>query len=107
MSDIEQDPIAARIERATSRLAQLQARRMLKDMRLASAARVQARKLATRRRFELGEAIDRAGFADWAAADVMGLLLVARDQFGDAETARSLMRERARQGAQVTSNARG
>lgn len=107
MTHIEQDPITARIERATSRLAQLQARRMLKDMRLASAARTRTRKLVARRRFELGEAIDRAGFADWAAADVMGLLLVARDQFGDADAARKLMRERAKQGLQHISTQEG
>lgn len=96
--------MAERIGRATQRLAQLQARRMLKDMRLASAARTRARKLVARRRFELGEAIDRAGFEDWAAADVVGLLLVAKDHFGDAESARKLMRERARQSPQSTAH---
>lgn len=100
MSGIEPNPIAVRIQRATDRLTQLQARQKLKDMRLAAAARTRERKLVARRRFELGQAIDRAGFEGWAAADVMGLLLVARDQFGDAETARRLMRERAGQGSQ-------
>lgn len=101
MSVIRQDPLTARIGRATERLAQLQARQKLKQLRLASAARTRERKLVARRRFELGEAIDKAGFSDWSAVDVMGLLLVARDQFGDADAARRLMRERARQAPQV------
>lgn len=35
----------------------------------------------------------------------MGLLLVARDHFGDAESTRKLMRERARQADRVTPQA--
>lgn len=105
MSDLQQNSMSARIDRATERLAQLQVQRMLKQMRLAAAARVRERKLVARRRLELGEAIDRAGFADWSTIDVMGLLLIARDRFGDAETARRLMRERAAQAPQVTPQA--
>lgn len=55
-----------RIGRATQRLAKLHARRKLEEMRLAILAREQERKLATRRRLGLGEAMDRAGFAHWA-----------------------------------------
>lgn len=57
MSASQQDQMVERIGRATQRLAQLHARRKLKEMRLAMLAREQARKLATRRRLGLGEAI--------------------------------------------------
>lgn len=89
------DRNTALIQRTVQRLAQLQARRALADMRKATAARARARRNDARRHQELGAAIDGAGFADWPPADIMGLLLVGRDHFGEADTARKLMRERA------------
>ena len=54
MSASQQNQMVERIGRATQRLAQLHARRKLKEMRWAILAREQARKLATRRRLGLG-----------------------------------------------------
>jgi hypothetical protein len=75
------DRHAALIQRTVHRLAQLQARRALSDMRRAAQANARARRRPP--------------------ADIMGLLLVARDHFGDADTTRKLMRERAAQATQA------
>lgn len=94
------DRTTVQIQRTVQRLAQLQARRALAEMRRVAQARARARKRDARRHQELGAAIESAGFSDWPGVDVMGLLLVARDHFGEAETARKLMRDRARQASQ-------
>ena len=86
---------AERIGRATTRLAQLQARQLLQDMRKAPAARARERKLVARRRFVHGEAVETAGLGDWSNMEVLGLLLLARQHFGESTTSRRLMEARA------------
>lgn len=88
------DAIAAKIERATQRVAQLQARRALREMRLATMARARARKHDARRKYELGESVLLAGLVDWQAAELVGLLLDGKDRFGASPTMRMGLRKR-------------
>lgn len=64
------DRFAAHLERTTKRLAQIKARRLLQDMRRASAAREKARRADFRRRLHLGQLVIDAGAGDWSDADI-------------------------------------
>ena len=82
------DPIEQKIERAGQRLAQLQARLALRDMRRAAKTRASVRRQTARRKYELGEAVLIAGLVDWQAAELVGLLLDGKDRFGSSPTMR-------------------
>lgn len=64
------DRIAAQLERTTKRLAQIKARRLLQDMRRASATREKARRADFRRRLHLGQVVIDAGAGNWSDADI-------------------------------------
>jgi hypothetical protein len=64
------DRLAAQLERTTKRLAQVKARRLLQDMRRASASREKARRADFRRRLHLGQLVIDAGAGDWSDADI-------------------------------------
>ena len=88
------DAISAQIERATKRVAQLQARRALREMRRATVARARARKLDARRKYQLGESGLLAGLADWQPAELVGLMLDGKERFGASPTMRMGLRKR-------------
>lgn len=91
------DHARAKIERAASRLAQMQAREALLEMRRQSTADARAKRLEARRRFEMGQAIDDAGLGSWSKAEVTGLLLRAKDKFGDSSLTRSMLAAHAKE----------
>lgn len=73
--------------KATQRVAQLRARQLLGEMRTAARAKAELRRLEARRRFELGGAVLAAG-GDWTAAEVVGIMLEARERVGHSPTMR-------------------
>jgi hypothetical protein len=88
------DSTAAKVQRAAARLAQLQARQALQELREQNREKALARLREERVRQELGGAVVRAGLGDWAGDEIAGLLLAGIDHFGTTETARALMRRR-------------
>lgn len=87
--------VRAKIERAQARLVQLQAREALMEMRRKTQAQGKARREQARRRMALGQVIDEAGMADWSKAELSGLLIRAREHFGDSEATRRMLAHRA------------
>lgn len=85
----------AKIERAQARLVQLQAREALAEMRRKTQARSKARRQHARHRFELGEVVEEAGLGSWSKAELTGLLMRARDQFGDSDLTRKMLQAHA------------
>lgn len=92
--------VQAKIARAEARLAQLHAREALRQMRKASVEQARARRHHAKRRYELGEAVAEAGLEGWSKAELTGLLMRARDQFGESELTRRML------GAHATSAGR-
>ena len=81
------DRISAQLERTTKRMAQIKARRLLQDMRRASAAREKARRTDFRRRLHLGQLVIDAGAGDWSDADIrtsLGQAALVSEQEGGA-----------------------
>lgn len=97
MSTSDNSRMAERIQRASLRLARLQAHNALKEMRDAKMARAKERRQHAQRGRAFAQALADAGLGDWSAEEVAGLLLTGRDRFGDSETARKLFRQRAEQ----------
>lgn len=50
-----------------------------------------------RRRSELGAAVEKAGLADWNAAEIVGVLLETRDRIGLSRTQRMAAQKRGEQ----------
>jgi IS30 family transposase len=88
---------STKIQRATMRLAQLQARQALQEMRQKSQARARERRHGIQQRQALGEAVVRAGLGDWSCEEIAGLLMSAKAHFGTSDTARKLLAQRAAQ----------
>ena len=65
------DRLVTQIERASKRLAQAKARRMLQAMRRAHRAREKARRADFNRRLRLGQLVIDAGAGDWSDADIL------------------------------------
>ena len=68
------DRMASQVERAAKRLAQLQARRSLQEMRLATREKERARRAVVRRQMQIGSAVVEAGFGDWEPATIIACL---------------------------------
>ena len=86
--------LTARIAATTRRLGQLKARELLREMRATDRRRSSERRALARRRVELGDAILKAGCGDWLPAEIVGVLLDARERFGSSSTQRLGMRKR-------------
>lgn len=87
--------ISQRVADMTDRLATLKSRQLLRELQLEQRARELIRKRDARRRWELGTAILEAGFGEWHALEVVGVLLDAKERFGDSPTQRLAVRIRA------------
>lgn len=83
-----------KMARATTRLAQLRAQQLLREMREAKRAKAQIQAEERRQRWELGGAVIAAGFAQWSVPEVVGLLLFAHDHIGASPTMRIGVRQR-------------
>lgn len=94
MTRTDTDRLTDPIVRATQRLAQIHARRLLRDMRAASTSKIRARRLDRKRQVELGGAVIAAGCGDWPASEIVGLVLDGRDRFGGSVTMRLGLRKR-------------
>jgi len=88
MTTEHSDPLTVKVQRDVARAARSMLRKELRDMRVATQARARARRLETRRKFELGEAVLIAGLVDWQAAEITGLLLDGKDRYGSSPTMR-------------------
>jgi hypothetical protein len=86
------DRIDAQVARATQRLAQLRARQLLREMRAASRAKANARRLDVRRRLVLGGIVITAGLGDWEADEIAGILVEGRKRCLGSPTMRLGMR---------------
>ena len=75
--------INQRVAEMTDRLATLKSRQLLRELQLEQKARELIRKRDARRRWELGTAILEAGFGEWHALEVVGVLLEAKERIGD------------------------
>lgn len=87
--------INQRVAAMTDRLATLKSRQLLRELQLEQKAREQIRKRDARRRWELGTAVLEAGFGEWHALEVVGVLLDAQERIGDSPTQRLAARVRA------------
>lgn len=87
------EKLLERVERETRRLAQARARELLREQRGAMLQRAAARRLAEKRRAELGEAVAMAGCGDWEPMEIVGVLTDARERFGNSATQRLGMRK--------------
>lgn len=88
-------PLTGKIERAATRLSQLHARNALRQMREEAQNEARQRQLHERRRGMLGDAVMEGGLGEWAADEVLGLVLLARERFGQNDTTRKMLREHA------------
>ena len=68
------DRMAAQVERAAKRLAQLQARRSLQEMRWATREKERARRAAVRRQMQIGSAVVEAGYGDAPLSEIVRML---------------------------------
>lgn len=87
---LAKEHMRAKIERASARLVQLQAREALAEMRRKTQTNAKVRRMSARRRYELGEAVADAGLETWSKAEITGLLRRAKDEFGESELTRKL-----------------
>lgn len=83
--------LQAKLDRASKRVVQLQAQQALMEMRRQTKELAKARQEQIRRRLELEAAVAEAGLADWSKAELAGLLMRARDQFGDSQANRRIL----------------
>lgn len=88
---VAKEHVQAKIARAEARVAQLRAQVALREMRKASVAQAKARRLHAKRRQELGEAVAEAGLENWSKAELTGLLLRAKDEFGGSDLTRKML----------------
>jgi hypothetical protein len=63
-------------------------------MRATDRRRSSERRALARRRVELGDAVIKAGCGDWLPAEIVGVLLDARERIGGSSTQRLGMRKR-------------
>lgn len=87
--------INQRVAEMTDRLATLKSRQLLRELQFEQRARELIRKRDARRRWEIGTAVLEAGFGDWHALEVVGVLLEAKERIGDSPTQRLAVRIRA------------
>lgn len=87
--------INQRVAEMTDRLATLKSRQLMRELQFEQRARELIRKRDARRRWELGTAILEAGFGEWHALEVVGVLLEAKERIGDSPTQRLAVRIRA------------
>lgn len=99
--------LTARIAATTRRLGQLKARELLREMRATDRRRSSERRALARRRAELGDAVIKAGCGDWLSAEIVGVLLDARERIGGSNTQRLGMRKRGEAHIAGTPNALG
>lgn len=95
MSADSADRLANQLLQTTQKLARIQARRLLREQRVAMKARMKERRSAMRRRLELGDVVIRAGFGEWSTMELLGLLLEARDHFPGTPETLTALRQRA------------
>lgn len=88
------DALEARIRRATNRLSQRQARRLLRQMRQEDRELSRARRHEARQQSKLGAAVLAAGLGDWQSAELLGLLLTGRDRAVASPGLRETLRTR-------------
>jgi hypothetical protein len=89
---VAREHVRAKIVRAQGRLAQLHAREALREMRRTTEwPRSRPRRQHARWRFELGDAVADAGLEGWSKAELRGLLLRVKDQFGESELMRRML----------------
>lgn len=89
-----QETHADRVARATERLAVLKARQLLREMREQKKKREATQRLNVQRRMELGHASFLAGVEDYTSAEVVGMLLDAKERLGHSPTQRMAMKKR-------------
>ncbi len=87
--------ISQRVADMTHRLATLKSRQLLRELQVEQRAKELARKRDARHRQEIGAAVLEAGFGDWHALEVVGVLLDAKERIGDSPTQRLAVRLRA------------
>ena len=92
-----QTHLDARVASATRRLSQAVASQLLRDRVAALKAKKAERQALFRRKLMMGDAVLIAGLADWEPAEIIGVLLDARERIGDSPTQRLGMRQRGQQ----------
>lgn len=87
----------ARVASATRRLSQVVASQLLRDRVAALKAKKAERVALFRRKMAMGDAVLIAGLSDWEPAEIIGVLLDAKDRIGDSPTQRLGLRQRGQQ----------
>lgn len=88
------DKLAQRLALTTERLASLRAEQLQRELRAAYLAKQRARRIALRRRLDLGGAVLTAGCGEFAMVEVIGLLLDAKERVGPSPTMKLAMRKK-------------
>jgi hypothetical protein len=77
-----------RLVLATERLATLKAQQLMRELLAHQRRRAEARRLRHRRRFDLGDAIERCGFGELTALELVGMLADAEERAASSPTLR-------------------
>lgn len=85
---------AEQIMQIAQHIAQLKAKQLWREQRQRLRSKEQERCAAARRRTQVGEALERAGFGGWEIPEIVGALLQASDAIGQSPTMRMAARRR-------------
>jgi hypothetical protein len=86
-----QELLNSKVQRASVRLAQLQARQAMQELRQQAKQRERARRQDIARRLALGDAVIQAGLGEWTPDEIAGLLTRAKDKFGCSDVTRRIL----------------
>jgi hypothetical protein len=85
---MQRDREAEAIARATDRIAQRQARHLMREMRVAVREKAKARRVSRQRLLVLGTAVVSSGCGEWQPDEVTGALMDVLDRIGSSTTMR-------------------
>jgi hypothetical protein len=88
-----EERVQAQLVRATQRVAQLRARKLLHEMRCSARERNRNRRNLLRRRLMLGDTVISTGLGDIEKSDLIGLLMDARVRYIESPTLRMAVRK--------------
>ena len=92
-----EERVQAQLARATQRMAQLRARKLLREMRTVSRQKAKDRRDALRKRLAFGDIVVDMGLGELEAHQLTGLLLDARERFVESPATRIATGKRGRE----------
>lgn len=101
MSSTYADRLTNQLLKTTRKIADHEANRLAHERLVAIRSRKKERRVRLRRRICFGTIVERAGLGEWEVAEVLGVLVEAKDRVGRSPTMRLAARKR---GAQLLGN---